>query len=684
MEPVNDPRVYSNRYHVTHLIARGGMATVYRAQDQLLNRAVALKILDPELSADPSFVERFRREAQSAANLSNPNIVPVFDWGEDNGTYFIVMELVEGASLAEELRRDTTVSPQRTAQLGAQMASALAYAHRQGMVHRDVKPGNILITPEGVVKVTDFGIAQAVASEDHLAEAGSVMGTATYFSPEQAEGRPVDGRSDTYSLGIVLYEMVAGRPPFTGATPIEVSSQHVNSTVPSLSDVAPSVPQDLAAIVMRALAKNPNSRYASADDLRSDLVRFTNGQPVFATTRGAGDITRAVGIVPGADQTQAVGVVSGGERTQAVPVFSGPRTNVQSRQRRRRRGPFLVALLLVALVAAGLGYAFVGTASQVTLPNLVNETVTAADATLRHEGLVPVPKLVASKLPTGTVVAMNPAAGTKVAAHSTVTLSISLGQTAAPVVVPSVVGLSVAVAESTLYTAGLGYTISWVSTTPTTTGTTATTTTSPSTSTTTATTTTTPPQPNTVLQQTPIGGTSVAKGTIVTLTVLAPTSTFPVPSLQGDTVAQAASALGQMGLTVAAKTTSTCSNHVPNGVVVRTVPAANAQVSSGTSVTLVLSSGYCQVIVPDVLNQPLTAANQLMASAGLVTAPATASPSVCTSALVGDVVAQSVSGGTFTLYNSTIVLSVCESAGATGSSGTSGTSGTTGSTGLNG
>src|SRR5271170_5074178 len=224
MQPVTTPRVFSGRYELTHMVARGGMAQVYRARDLLLDRPVALKVLFPELSTDATFVERFRREAQAAANLSHPNIVSVFDWGESESTYFIVMEYVDGEPLSSIIRTQAPLGPAHTAAIGADIAKALSFAHRHGVVHRDVKPGNVLITSDGQVKVTDFGIARAIGGGDEqVTQTGLVMGTATYFSPEQAQGFEVDGRSDVYSLGVVLYEMTTGRPPFSGETPVSIA-----------------------------------------------------------------------------------------------------------------------------------------------------------------------------------------------------------------------------------------------------------------------------------------------------------------------------------------------------------------------------------------------------------------------------------------------------------------------------
>src|ERR1700722_7170828 len=274
MDPNETPRIFSERYELSHLIARGGMAEVYRAHDRLLDRPVALKVLFPELSVDRSFVERFRREAQAAANLSHPNIVPVFDWGEDTGTYFIVMEFIDARPLSSILKTAGPLSAERTADVGAHVAAALGYAHKHGVIHRDVKPGNVLITDEGQVKVTDFGIARAINTEESLTQTGAVMGTATYFSPEQAEGIGVDSRSDIYSLGVVLFEMATGRPPFLGDTPVSVASKHVRDIAPTPREILETVPVPIEAVTMKAMAKLPDARYQGAEDFRADLLRY--------------------------------------------------------------------------------------------------------------------------------------------------------------------------------------------------------------------------------------------------------------------------------------------------------------------------------------------------------------------------------------------------------------------------
>lgn len=578
MEPVEEPRIYSNRYQVTHLIARGGMALVYRAHDLLLNRYVALKILYPELSVDQSFVERFRREAQAAANLSHPNIVPIFDWGEDNGAYFIVMELIDGTSLAELLRESRTLSPAKSAQVCAQVASALSYAHRQGVVHRDVKPGNILLTNDGQVKVTDFGIAQAISTEDNLTVAGSVMGTATYFSPEQAEGAVVDGRSDVYSLGIVLYELLAGRPPFIGESPVAVASKHVRDAVPSPKTFNPQLPGDLEMVTMHALAKRPEDRYQSADDMRADLLKFTEGQPVSVSGAAARD-----------DVTRAVAVVAAGERTQAVPVQSGPRTDVQKRKN-NRRGLLIVLLILLLLLGGGILFAIDSSSGATKMPSVTGLSQNTAASVLISQGLgYPLVRVHKNAASAGTVYKTEPAAGEVVKKGKRVVMFVSLGPGSLPTVtVPNLIGLNYATASSELSKVLLNVKIN-ISQFG-----------SPG------------EAPNSVIAQDPPWKTQLTQGKTVTLTVLSPSALVAIPSVSGDSPTTAANILGGANLVVASPNGSMCSNTVPSGEVVKTIPGANTNVAPQSSVTLMVSNGKCPVVVPNVVGETQVAASQAL------------------------------------------------------------------------
>ena len=634
MEPVDDPRLYSGRYQVTHLIARGGMAIVYRAQDTLLNRPVALKTLYPELSADPLFVEGFRREAQAAANLSHPNIVPVFDWGEDNGTYFIVMELVDGTSLADMLRGGRTLTASHSATLMSQVAAALGYAHRNGVVHRDVKPGNILIASDGQVKVTDFGIAQAMSVEDQLAEEGSVMGTATYFSPEQAEGAPVDGRSDIYSLGVVLYEMLAGRPPFIGDSPVEVSSQHVHGTVPPPSDFNRSIPADLQAIVMEALAKSPERRYQSAEDLRSDLVRFSEGQPVRAAQRDVAFF--------GQDATRAVSKVAPGERTQAVPMMTGPRTDI--RRRRGGSGGIIAIVVILLLVVGGLAYFLAQkNTPTIVMPNLVGKTETAALKKLLNDGihLKNVDHVHSSTVTAGLVISTDPTSGTTLKKGQKVDLTLSLGAQAAPIVVPDVKGLSLTAATSELDANPYDMNVKtgFLQTAP-------------------------PGERNVlniVLSQVPAAKSAAHAGDSITIYVLSPSAQFEVPSLANDSTNQAAATLGQYGLTLGPTTTTVCSNTVPIGDVVSTTPAAGTLVNSGDQVTLNTSTGYCKVQVPSVIGETQSQAMTILKGVPLIPNVSPTDPSTCSASQIGTVTGESLGISTYVPYNSNITIYVCES-----------------------
>ncbi len=326
-----DATVINDRYEVHKRIGRGGMADVFSARDLLLDRQVAIKVLFPEFATDDNFVERFRREAQSAANLSHPNIVNVYDWGKYEGTYFIAMEEVQGRTLADVLRTNGQLTSKQAAEIASEVAAALGIAHEKGTAHRDIKPANILIGKNGQVKVADFGIARALnaPTESNLTQVGSVMGTATYFSPEQAQGAQPDPRSDLYSLGIVMYEMVAGRPPFTGDNPVSIAYKQVHDSPQPLVQIVADVPKAYEAMVAKLLAKDPKVRYPSAGALRDDLRRFRNDEPVqalvAATTRARPDAaTTAV------KKTAAGAAATGAVTAAANPSYAATTANPQA------------------------------------------------------------------------------------------------------------------------------------------------------------------------------------------------------------------------------------------------------------------------------------------------------------------------------------------------------------------
>src|SRR6058998_1404392 len=277
--------VFDGRYRIIRKLGAGGMANVYLAEDQELGRRVAIKILDDRHAADNSFIDRFRREAKNAAGLSHPNIVSIYDRGDSEGTYYIAMEYLSGRSL-KELIVSRGPTPVRIAiDYTCQILAAIGYAHRHGIVHRDIKPHNVLVSPEGRLKVTDFGIARSGASQ--MTEVGSIIGTAQYLSPEQARGSPVDQTSDLYSVGVVLYEMLTGQVPFTGDTPLEIAMKHLSEVPKPPSELRPEVPHDLDLVVVRALAKDPADRYQSAEEMSADLKRILDGLPVGEETSNA-------------------------------------------------------------------------------------------------------------------------------------------------------------------------------------------------------------------------------------------------------------------------------------------------------------------------------------------------------------------------------------------------------------
>ncbi|MEN9647041.1 MAG: hypothetical protein RL238_3710 [Actinomycetota bacterium] len=585
----------NDRYELQQRIGRGGMADVFLARDLLLDRPVAIKVLFPEFAVDPNFVERFRREAQSAANLNHPNIVGVYDWGKYANTYFMAMEYVQGRTLADILKANGHVTSQQAAEIASEVAAALGFAHRNNVVHRDIKPANILIGANGQVKVADFGIARALNSptENSLTQAGSVMGTATYFSPEQAQGAQPDPRSDLYSLGIVLYEMVAGRPPFNGENPVSIAYKQVHENPQPLNQLVADVPKPFEAIVAKLLAKKPEVRYQNAEAVRDELRRFRNGEPVqaLAAVLGTAPAAAAVGVaattaMPRTAQPPAMGATSTMARTTMQPQQARPP------QRKDRTGMYAVVgfLALIALVAGAIVLFNVladDKPSEFPMPNVVGMTLEEGITALQDAGLTPNPvQEVDPAVPPGTIGRTEPVADTIVRRDQTVDVFFNPAVTPFPL--EDMAGKTQQEAIDALALVGLSVDPTII----------------------------TENNPDVeagkVIRTDPAAGTTVQQGDIVKLIVSAGPNQVSVPPVEGlsQTNAEALLKSDAYGFVVSVQQEAHPS--LPVGSAIRTDPASGTLADKGAAIVLFISTGPEKVKVP-----PLVGTTQAQAEAKL-------------------------------------------------------------------
>jgi beta-lactam-binding protein with PASTA domain len=572
------------RYRVVSTLGGGGMADVYLAEDLKLGRKVALKVLLRRYAGDAQFVERFRREAQAAAQINHPNIVSIYDWGAIGETYYIVMEYVQGETLKERVRRGGRMAPADAVAVALGLLAAVETAHGAGVIHRDIKSQNILLDPSGTVKVTDFGIAKA--GDSQMTEAGSILGTAQYLAPEQAKGLPVDQRSDLYSVGVVLYEMLTGQVPFQGDSAVTVALKHVNEMPPEPAELVPGLPYSLNQIVLKALAKDPDRRYASAAEFAADLTSARSGGPLLAAAYD-----------PSLERTQVAGPldVPGEDATSVMPVAAARRAGTP---KKRRAWPWVVLALFVvaAIVVAGLLYRSCSEGG-VKVPDVVNLSEQAATAKLEAAGFkVKARDVYTDDVQTGFVARQDPEADAEVAEGETVDIFVCRG--------PQTITLqnfkNWTPADVTAWLDRNGLVPDQRS--------------GPSTSV----------AKGKVYKQDPPAGQMLERGGTVTFWVSQGKPEVEVPDVTGDPLNVATSTLQQAGFNVGEVTYDT-SDTVPEGSVISQDPPAGNKVEKGATVDLVISRGPSPspspspsaslVAVPDVVTMLQADAEALLTSA---------------------------------------------------------------------
>lgn len=556
-------RTFNNRYKLTERVGLGGMAEVYRAEDNVLGRTVAVKVMLPQYAADPTFTKRFRQEAASAANLQSPYIVSIYDWGLDGETYYIVMEFLRGTDLKTAIKERGAINQRKAAEIGSQVAQALSVAHAGGIIHRDIKPQNIMIQPDGNIKVMDFGIARA--GDAGLSQTATVLGTAHYVSPEQAQGKELTGASDIYSLGVVLYEATTGKLPFDGQDAVSVAVKQVNELPAPPSTINPNIDPALEAIIMKAMEKDPERRFKDASEMRHILNDYLAGRPVNLGDDISGLKTQVMGGVAPVNGTAVMNPVGGANgdagRTTVNKAYAAD-ANDEGKKKSKRNvviGVVIALLAVIGIVAAAM--ALGGNQEMVNVPDVSNEPIAEARSELQAAGFTigTETEVYNPDVEAGNVVSTDPAAGVQAAKGSSVNITISKGTE--QVTVPDLRGMSADEAQRVLASYGLngqqGDTVFSDDV-----------------------------EENRVAQQDTAAGTTAYKGDTITFHLSKGPETASVPNVQGLDFETARDRLEAAGFTVSLQWRD---DSAAANTVIRQSVTGTAKL--GTTITLTISNG---------------------------------------------------------------------------------------------
>ncbi len=572
-------RVFNNRYQITERIGIGGMAEVYRAQDNVLGRLVAVKVMLPQYAADPSFTQRFKQEAAAAANLQSPYIVNVYDWGHDEGTYYIVMEFVRGSDLKTAINERGAINQRKVAEIGSQVCQALSVAHGLDIIHRDIKPQNIMVQPDGNVKVMDFGIARAKNSVK--TQTSSVLGTAHYISPEQAQGKDLTATSDIYSLGIVLYESATGRLPFDGPDAVSVAMKQVNDLPAPPHEINPDIDPALEAIIMKAMAKNPADRFATSKDMRLALNDYLAGRPVnlgegftSAQTSVMGGVVPPIGpaAVDGTAVMPAMGGVGGVNPAAPVSPARSYRSDDGNGKKSNKKTIAIVIGIIAALaIVGGVAFALMSGGGSndkdaIPLPDVVGQSADQATATLTQAGFTNIvtEESFNEKVEAGKVVSQDPRGGTKQKKDTKITLGVSKGTQ--EITVPDLTGKTADQAKKELTANGLKYSAGTAEYSD-------------------------KVEKDHIVRQDVAPGTQVAKGTTITYYLSLGSEGIEVPNVVGMMRGDAVATLNNLGLLVDTNNYTYQASDKPEGTVLAQTPAAGSKLQENGMVALTLSKG---------------------------------------------------------------------------------------------